>query len=351
MQFAYDDSANLATPIEAINIGQTITANTWTYVVINLGATTRTSITSFGFVINQATALDNNTVRIDNILIGPGLPTFPGGGIIKTRFLSFPTSTTASVTYGAGGGTSGVTAPSTGGVYTFTTQSRASDSGTLTNIGASPTVTINNPLPVLSNISPESKIAGSAEFTLTVNGSNYVSNSVVEFVGSGRTTVFINSTQLTATILASDIVVDGTFSITVTNPAPGGGTSNGSPFTVAPTPPPPDTTPPSAITNLTLSEATTSSIKLTWTAPGDDGDVGAATSYDIRYSTALITESSWGTATQITGEPSPSAAGGSQNITITGLSNGTTYFFAIKASDGIPNTSGLSNVPSLATIS
>jgi len=111
-----------------------------------------------------------------------------------------------------------------------------------------------------------------------------------------------------------------------------------------------DTTPPAAVTDLALSNPTTSSIDLTWTSPGDDGNTGTAQSYDIRYSTALITEGNWSSATKVTGEPTPSVAGSSESMTVTGLSEGTTYYFAIKTSDEEPNVSALSNVPNLITL-
>ncbi len=110
-----------------------------------------------------------------------------------------------------------------------------------------------------------------------------------------------------------------------------------------------DTTPPSAVTNLAASNATASSIDLTWTAPGDDGNTGTATSYDVRYSTASINEGNWSSATQATGEPTPQVAGSSESFTVSGLSAGTTYYFALKTSDEVPNTSAISNVPSAAT--
>ena len=107
---------------------------------------------------------------------------------------------------------------------------------------------------------------------------------------------------------------------------------------------PTDTTPPAAVTNLAASSPTDSSITLTWTAPGDDGTTGTATEYDVRYSTATITEANWASATQATGEPTPKAVGGSESFTVTGLSADTTYYFALKAADEIPNRSALSNV-------
>lgn len=54
-----------------------------------------------------------------------------------------------------------------------------------------------------------------------------------------------------------------------------------------------DTTPPSTITNLSNSNITQNSVNLSWTAPGDDGNIGTASSYDIRYSTSIINESNW----------------------------------------------------------
>ena len=107
-----------------------------------------------------------------------------------------------------------------------------------------------------------------------------------------------------------------------------------------------DSTAPAAVSNLATSSPTASSITLTWTAPGDDGTTGTATSYDIRYSTSTINDANWATATQVTGEPAPAAAGTNQNMTVTGLSGDTTYYFAIKTADEVPNWSALSNVPS-----
>ena len=116
------------------------------------------------------------------------------------------------------------------------------------------------------------------------------------------------------------------------------------------TPAPPDTTPPAAVTDLTAGSPTSSSIVLIWTAPGDDGDTGAASQYDIRYSTSpIIGETEWDAATQCTDEPSPATAGMIETFTVTGLSPNTTYYFALKTADEAPNWSGISNSPSGTT--
>jgi hypothetical protein len=111
-----------------------------------------------------------------------------------------------------------------------------------------------------------------------------------------------------------------------------------------------DLTAPSAIANLNATGATATSVSMSWTAPGDDGNVGTATSYDIRYSTSPITLANWGSATQATGEPTPTAAGTSQNYTLSGLSGSTTYYVAIRTTDNSGNVSGLSNVINRTTL-
>ncbi len=96
-----------------------------------------------------------------------------------------------------------------------------------------PTQTANpNPTPAITAISPNSAVAGGAAFTLTINGTNFVAASMVNFGGSAPATTFVNSTQLTAAIPGTSIASTGTMAVTVTNPAPGGGTSNPLNFTV-----------------------------------------------------------------------------------------------------------------------
>ena len=110
-----------------------------------------------------------------------------------------------------------------------------------------------------------------------------------------------------------------------------------------------DTTAPAAVTNLATTGPTSSTITLTWTAPGDDNNTGTATSYDIRYGASALTEGNWASATQVTGEPTPQVAGTNQTFTVTGLSASSTYYFAIKASDEVPNVGAISNSPSGTT--
>ena len=79
--------------------------------------------------------------------------------------------------------------------------------------------------PSLASVSPTAVPAGSGAFTLTVNGSGFHGDSVVNWNGSPRPTAFISDRRLVAQIPASDIASGGPFAITVSTPSPGGGTS------------------------------------------------------------------------------------------------------------------------------
>ncbi len=135
-----------------------------------------------------------------------------------------------------------------------------------------------------------------------------------------------------------------------------------------------DQTPPAAITTLAASQSGGGKVNLVWSVPGDDGGSGMAWRYQIKYSTAPIVEKVTGwpdwtppalqtvqdwwdrssallatqrpfvSAINVLDLPSPSAPGTQQSKTVTGLTTGTTYYFAIKTLDLAGNLSDLSNV-------
>ncbi len=86
-------------------------------------------------------------------------------------------------------------------------------------------------------------------------------------------------------------------------------------------------------------------VDLSWTAPGDDENIGTATYYVIKYSTAPITEINWPSATPVLDPPAPLESGTFQTFTVDGLDQGETYYFGIKAYDEAGNGAPLSNVP------
>jgi IPT/TIG domain len=89
-----------------------------------------------------------------------------------------------------------------------------------------------NPVPAISSLAPASVSVGAPATNVVVSGSNFVAGTVASFGGAPRGTTVQSATQLTIALTAADLAVSKTASITVTNPAPGGGTSGASSFGV-----------------------------------------------------------------------------------------------------------------------
>ena len=87
-----------------------------------------------------------------------------------------------------------------------------------------------NPTPILTSINPTSDTLAAPGFTLTANGNNFLSSSVIRWNGNSLVTTFISANQLTAAVPASDLTSVGTASVTVFTS--NGGTSASLPFTI-----------------------------------------------------------------------------------------------------------------------
>ena len=112
---------------------------------------------------------------------------------------------------------------------------------------------------------------------------------------------------------------------------------------------PTDIIPPATVTDLAAGGETEHAITLSWTAPGDDGSAGQATTYDVRYSMQPITEVKWDAATPVAVPFAPAQAGAHEELTVGSLESRVVYNFALKTSDLAGNLSGLSNVVDLET--
>jgi uncharacterized protein (DUF1800 family) len=88
-------------------------------------------------------------------------------------------------------------------------------------------VTLTNPVPTLTSITPSTLGLGS--FQITLNGTGFVSPAMATFGGQAMQVTYATSTMITAIGTAPQA---GTVTVMVTNPPTGGGTSNGLNVTV-----------------------------------------------------------------------------------------------------------------------
>ena len=91
----------------------------------------------------------------------------------------------------------------------------------------------NNPSPKASGLSPSSLPVGSPDTEIVIKGSGFTASSVAEWNAMPLATAYISGSTIIALIPSADTAASGTAQITVTNPAPGGGTSSQVAFTVS----------------------------------------------------------------------------------------------------------------------
>lgn len=108
---------------------------------------------------------------------------------------------------------------------------------------------------------------------------------------------------------------------------------------------------PAQITDLAVDAPTQTTVGLVWSAPrGDDAPRSGtsssitATSYEVRYSTVEITDATWSSATVASGPPTPGYIGKQESMTVTGLTAGMHYHFAVRARNLCNELGPLSNV-------
>jgi hypothetical protein len=191
--------------------------------------------------------------------------------------------------------------------------------------------TVNNPVPSISSISPTAVVAGGADFTLTVNGSNFVSGSLIQVNGAGRTTTFMSSTQLSATITAGDIASAGTLSITVNNATPGGGTSSAVTLTV--------NNPVPSLSSISPTSATVGGAGFTLTVNGSNFVSGSVVQVNGSGRTTTFVSS-----TQLTAAipASDIASTGNLSITVSTAGGGTSSALTLAVVNPVPSLASIS---------
>jgi hypothetical protein len=190
------------------------------------------------------------------------------------------------------------------GPYTFTTGSPGADNGQHTFSGlaliAGPAtltasdsaaglqgtapVSVSNPVPTLSSLSPSSGPVQGPDMALGLTGTNFVHDSVVQVNGTALPTTFISATRLSTTLPASVLAHLATLSMSVVSAAPGGGTSAALPFVVRDIPPAVTATRVPPLLPYGPAELALASFTYSWAAPAsqfmariDWGDGSAST--------------------------------------------------------------------------
>jgi len=92
-------------------------------------------------------------------------------------------------------------------------------------------------------------------------------------------------------------------------------------------------------------------VRLRWTAPGDDGNSGRATRYEMRYRESndgpIDSWSDWNQSAPVPNMPDPSFAGQRDSVTVRNITPHSLYYFCIITYDEAGNRSSLSNSPML----
>jgi hypothetical protein len=164
----------------------------------------------------------------------------PGGSTdwLALAATSAPNTSYVQYTYVGSGVTTrtwAVAMPASGGTYEF----RLFLNNGYTRAATSPAITVTpaaNPVPQATSLSPAAAAVGQPSFTLSVNGNNFTSASIVRWNGADRPTTYVSAAQLRAAIPASDVASLGSAQVTVFSPTPGGGTSSPLTFSTVPAP-------------------------------------------------------------------------------------------------------------------
>jgi hypothetical protein len=106
----------------------------------------------------------------------------------------------------------------------------------------------------------------------------------------------------------------------------------------------PDVTPPGAINNLSAQITDFPSGALSWTAPGDDGNVGKVAAYEIRFSDTALNDANFDLGTPLSG-PVPSDPAFTQNIGVKMPWRHPSGFIGVRAVDDVGNKGPISSVP------
>lgn len=192
---------------------QNLRSNTLTFTVANPSAVSITTLNPANAVVNTQT----------EIILG-----ITGSGFVPSSIVKFNgaalTSTFQSATQLSA--RIPVNVLTTAGRFSITVESGQ-------NVVSIPsTFEVRNPTPSLTTVAPTSIASGSGATVVTLDGTGFVSGSEVFSGTTPLATTFVSSTRVRATLPANFTATAGTLRLSVKSPAPGGGTSPSTNFSV-----------------------------------------------------------------------------------------------------------------------
>ncbi|MHB8405806.1 MAG: PQQ-binding-like beta-propeller repeat protein [Gammaproteobacteria bacterium] len=207
---------------------QSSNSNVWMTVSplnVSVSATTTQQAPSYGVQVNVTGLTSGQTAYLGAQPNGQGISSIDNPGGTSPVFLTINFDSPASL--GAG------TYKASVKVEVCFDQNCTQQAGNSPqNVNITYTVTKSNF--AVNGLSPTSAYVGAQSFTLTVNGSDFSSQSAVLWNGTQLQTSYVNSSQLTAQVPASDIATTGSASVSVSDPT--NGNSNTITFSVNPSP-------------------------------------------------------------------------------------------------------------------
>ncbi|GAA3925336.1 hypothetical protein GCM10022406_09190 [Hymenobacter algoricola] len=243
-----------------------------------------------------------------------GATTVSFGGVAATTFTVVNATTiTATVPTGATTGSIAVTTPG----------------GTVTSAAAF-TVTVPNPAPTITSLSPASVAEGSGPFTILITGTGFLPTTTATFNGVALPVTFISATQVSLSLPTGALV--GTYPIVLTNPTPGGGSSAPFVFTV---------TPRATITSLSPNTIAAGSAGFTLTVTGTSFVTGSVVNFNgVALATTFVS------ATQLTALVPASAVAtvGVRNVTVTSPVNSVSAAVPFNVTTGTASASAANRV-------
>lgn len=209
-----------------VSVALTVPANAGTGSAISYTATIKNQGPNQAQGVNFVSTVPD-TVIVNSVIASAG--TCGAGSEAVCNLGNLASGSTATVTLN-------LTPTTSGTIESTATVSSVSYDPTSSNNQATASTIISGGLysakPVLTGISPNIVQAGSGAVTLTVTGTGFNASSTVKVNGTALATTYVSSSELTANVTPSLVANYGWEPVTVSNPAPGGGSSLVLPLTI-----------------------------------------------------------------------------------------------------------------------